>query len=161
MEIPLVLTAILAFIAFLIWINRRSGIERRRLELDAQAKILESIGPGEALTEFLRTDEGRHFVERITAEPSGSEDTGKRVFLLTTLGCVALFGGIVFLNGVVLPNALTEDPEIPLDLVLLFSTPVFLLMGGGIGALIAAWMMRRSSRGHDARGARLPAGPSG
>lgn len=146
MEGPLIVFSVLLFVAFLIWNRTKDQLERRRLQLSVQEKMLDKIGPGEALTDFLQTDEGRWFVSQLTAEPIRSKDMRTRVLALTTLGLVALFGGMFFVNAALLPNVLVAEPEIPIDLVALFSLPAFLLTGAGIGALVAAWLMRRLSK---------------
>ena len=146
MEGPLIVFAVLVFVAFLIWNRTRDRLERRRLQLAVQEKMLDKIGPGQALTEFLQTDEGRWFVRQLSAEPARIKDTRTGILMLTTLGLVALFGGIFFINGALIPNVLVADPEIPTDLVALFTVPAFLLTGAGIGALLAAWIMRRLSK---------------
>lgn len=149
MEGPLIVFSVLAFIAFLIWNRTKDNLERRRLQLDAQDKMLERIGPGEALTEFLRTDEGKQFFSHLTgsqSEPTRRKDTRTRVFVLTTLGLIALFGGFFFVNAALIPNLLIDEPEIPIDVLVLMSLPAFLLTGAGIGALVAAWIMHRLSK---------------
>lgn len=149
MEAPLIITAVLTFVAFFIWNRTRDSLERRRLELDAQDKLLERIGPGEALTEFLTTDEGRRFLDQLTASqsaPTRSKDPRKGVLILTTLGLVALFGGFFMVNALLIPNLLVDDPEITLDVLPIVASPAILLTGAGIGALIAAWIMHRLSK---------------
>lgn len=149
MELPFVVFSVLAFVAFFIWNRTKDNLERRRLQLDAQTRMLESIGPGEALTEFLRTDEGKRFFEELTAPPSGPprrKDPRTGVFLLTTLGLIGLFGGIVFVNAALIPTLLVDDPEIPIDIMVFLALPAFLLLGAGIGALVAAWLMHRLSK---------------
>jgi hypothetical protein len=146
MEWPVIVLSVLAFVAFYIWNRTKDNLERRRLQLDMQEKMLERIGPGEALTEFLRTEEGRRFFDQLTAEPIRSKDTRIRVLALTTLGLIALFGGLFFVNAALIPNMLVGEPEIPTDLVVLFALPAFLLTGAGVGALVAAWIMHRLSK---------------
>jgi hypothetical protein len=161
MELPIIVVSLLAFVAFFIWNRTKDNLERRRLQLDAQAKMLERIGPGEALTEFLRTDEGKRFFEHLTAPQTGgsrSKDPRTRVFVLTTLGLIALFGGIFFINAALIPNLIIDEPEIPIDVMVLMALPAFLLVGAGIGALVAAWLMHRLSKRWgmmDARGAEV------
>jgi hypothetical protein len=148
MEGSLIVFFVLAFVAFFIWNRTKDNLERRRLQLDAQAKMLDRIGSGEALTEFLKTDEGKRFFDQLTArsEPARSKDPRTRIFVLTTLGLVALFGGFVVSNAVLIPNVIVDEPEIPTEVLTLLSAPAFLLMGGGIGALVAAWIMSRLSK---------------
>jgi hypothetical protein len=160
MEGPLIIFSVLAFVAFLIWNRTKSNLERRRLQLDVQERMLDRIGPGEALTEFLKTDEGKQFFGQLTAEPIRSKDTRTRIFALMTLGLIALFGGFFFVNAALIPNVLVDEPEIPTDLVALATLPAFLLTGAGVGALLAAWIMHRLSKRWgmiDARGARVTA----
>ena len=149
MEGALIVFSILAFAAFFIWNRTRDNLERRRLELDAQEKMLERIGPGEALTEFLRTDEGKRFFDQLTASqsaPTRSKDPRRTILVLTTLGLIALLGGVFMVNAVLIPNLLVADPEISLDVLPLVASPAILLTGAGVGALLAAWIMHRLSK---------------
>lgn len=146
MEGPLIIFSVLVFVAFLIWNRTKDKLERRRLQLQVQEKMLDSIGPGEALTAFLRTDEGKWFVRQLTAEPIQRKDARVRILALTTLGLIALFGGLFFVNAALIPNMLVDEPEISTDLVALFALPAFLLTGAGLGALVAAWNMRRLAK---------------
>lgn len=146
MEAALIVFSVLVFVAFLIWNRTKDNLERRRLQLQVQEKMLDRIGPGEALTDFLQTDEGKWFVSQLTAEPARSKDTRMQVLTLITLGLIALFGGLFFVNAALIPNVLVEEPEIPTDIVALVSVPAFLLVGAGVGALVAAWIMRRLSK---------------
>ena len=145
MSAGLVVAAVLAFIAFLIWNRTRATLERQRLQLDAQTRMLDRVGSGPALAEFLKTDEGQRFLKQISPEPQGKDARG-RIFMLTTLGLVALFGGFIVVNGALLPTLLAEEPELPLELVAMGALPAFLLAGAGVGALVAAWIMHRLSK---------------
>lgn len=146
MSAGLVVAAVLAFTAFLIWNRTRTTLERQRMQLDAQTRMLDRVGSGPALAEFLKTDEGQRFLKQIAPpEPQGKDARG-RIFTLTTLGLVALFGGFLLVNGALLPTLLAEDPELPLELVSLGALPAFLLTGAGVGALVAAWIMHRLSK---------------
>jgi hypothetical protein len=53
--------SVLALVVFLVWNRIRADLERCRLRLDTQAQLLEKVGPGQVLTNFLKTDEGKHF----------------------------------------------------------------------------------------------------
>jgi hypothetical protein len=143
----LVVFSVLAFFAFLIWNRTRSNLDRRRLELDAQTRMLEKIGPGQALTDFLKTEEGKQFFHRLTAGSAsiGGKDTRTQIFVLTTLGLVALGAGFFFIMAVSLPSTLTPGTA-PVGARVLAYVPVFLLSGAGVGALIAAWLMTRLSK---------------
>jgi hypothetical protein len=144
---PLVVASVLAFVAFLIWNTTRANLERRRLQLDAQGRVLEKIGSGQALADFLKTEEGRRFFEQLAAPQSTpGKDTRRRILVLTTLGLIALFGGLVFVNAALIPNLLVQEPSIPADLVVFGALPAFLLTGAGVGALVAAWFMHRLSK---------------
>ena len=146
MSAGLVVAAVLAFIAFLIWNRTRATLERQRLQLDAQTRMLDRVGSGPALTEFLKTDEGQRFLKQIAPpEPPGKDARG-RIFMLTTLGLVALFGGFIVVSGALLPPLLAEEPELPLELVAMGALPAFLLAGAGVGALVAALIMHRLSK---------------
>lgn len=101
------------------------------------------------MTEFLRTDEGKRFFDQLTASqsvPTRSKYPRKGIFVLTTLGLIALVGGFFIVNAVLIPNLLVADPEISIDVLPLLLMPAFLLTGAGIGALVAAWIMHRLSK---------------
>jgi hypothetical protein len=145
----MVVFSVLAFVAFLIWNRTQSGLERRRQQLDAQARILEKIGPGQAMVEFLKTDEGRRFFNQLTAPHvalSGSKDTRKAIFVLTTMGLIALSAGFFFVMAVSLPTSLVENPTPTGAARFVAFLPVFLLTGAGVGALLAAWIMHRLAK---------------
>jgi hypothetical protein len=143
---PLLVAAILAFVAFLIWNGTRAGLERRRLQIDAQARLLDKVGSGPELTEFLKTTEGQRFVSQLASPEPRAKDARGRILMLTTLGLVALFGGFVFVNAALIPSLLSDEASIPIDLIALGALPAFLLVGGGVGALVAAWIMHRLSK---------------
>jgi hypothetical protein len=136
-----IVASVLAFVAFLIWNGTRASLERRRLQLDAQGRMLEKIGSGQALTDFLKTAEGQKFF----ASPGQASDARSRILVLTTLGLIALFGGFVFVNAVLLPNLLSREPSMPADMAVA-ALPAALLAGAGVGALVAAWLMHRLSK---------------
>jgi len=139
--------SIFAFIAFLIWNRGRADLDRRRLRLDAQSRILEKLGPGQALTDFLATEDGkRFFSEWVTPEAAAnSGDARWKIIALASLGVIALFAGFAFLMGVAIPTALSGGPGLSragwLEML-----PVLLLSGAGVGALVAAWIMYRLSK---------------
>ena len=91
MSAGLVVAAVLAFIAFLIWNRTRTTLERQRLQLDAQTRMLDRVGSGPALAEFLKTDEGQRFLKQIAPARAARErrprpdfhadDTGARCAL--------------------------------------------------------------------------------
>ena len=108
--------------------------------------MLERIGPGQALTEFLQTEAGKQFLTQLTTEQMPHKDTRTRIFVLTTLGLIALFAGVFFVNAALLPTLFVAEPSIPGDLVALAALPAFLLTGAGVGALVAAWFMHRLSK---------------
>lgn len=145
----LVVFSILAFVAFLIWNRARSNLESRRLQLEAQAQILEKIGSGQALTDFLKTGEGKVFFNQLTAPqsaPTRSKDTRTQILVLTTLGLIALCAGFFFVMAVSIPASVAGDPTLPGAARFVAFLPVFLLAGAGVGALLAAWIMYRLSK---------------
>ena len=157
MAASLIVFSVLAFVAFLLWNASRVKLERQRLELDAQAKMLDRIGPGQPLTDFLKTDEGKRFVDRLTATPSEaarSKETRSRILLLTTLGIITLCAGFVFVMAVAIPTQLTANPLQTNSVRLVAFLPLAVLIGAGVGALVAAWVMHRLSRRWETSGTR-------
>ena len=146
LTLPLIVASVLAFVAFLIWNRTRATAEHRRLQFDAQTRMLERIGPGQALTDFLQTEEGQRFFGQLTSEPTPRKDTRTRILVLTTLGLIALFAGFFFVNAALLPTLLVAEPTVPVDAIVITALPAFLLTGAGVGALVAAWLMHRLSK---------------
>jgi hypothetical protein len=150
MESALIAFSILAFVAFLIWNRTRGDLERRKLEADVHARMLDKLGPGQVLTDFLKTSEGKQFFAQLTASPlapTRSNDAAhKRILVLTTLGLIALFAGFVFIMGVLIPTQLSQGPGASGRESLFALLPVLLLTGAGAGALVAAWIMHRLSK---------------
>lgn len=57
--------AVFGFIAFLVWHGSREKFEKRRLRMEEQSRILDRIGSGPELVEFLRTEEGKRFLSQL------------------------------------------------------------------------------------------------
>ena len=145
----LIVFSILAFVAFLVWNRSRANSERRRLEFEAQARLLEKIGPGTALTEFLGTDTGKRLfgsLSTVPTKPAAGADLRWPFLILTTLGIVALFAGFFFMMAVLIPTHIVGGVAPFGGARLLAALPVLLLTGAGVGALVAAWFMHRMSK---------------
>lgn len=95
------LLAILAFIAFWIWHGDSTKQQRRREQLREREKLLDKIGSGETLANFLNTDEGKKLMNEINApEPEPSRGGGLKMSILglMTAGviCTILGAGFFF-----------------------------------------------------------------
>ena len=145
----IIVFSVFAFVAFLIWNGGRIRLEGRRLQHEAQAQLLEKIGSGQALTEFLQTDEGKRYLDQLTRPPSAparNQGSQTRILVLTTLGLIALFAGFFFMMAFSIPTVVTADSGSLGAARFVAYVPALLLTGGGIGALIAAVIMHRLSK---------------
>lgn len=129
----LILLGILAFVGFMVWQRHKSRLERRRLQIEAQTRILDRIGPGEALTTFLQSEEGKALLRSNEAFDEQEKPVHRRhdgirmsVIGLLTAGviCIGIGAGFVVAAEV----AVDEDLFIPAGIV----------AGVGVGCIIAA-----------------------
>jgi hypothetical protein len=87
--------AFFGFIAFLIWHGSREKFEKRRLRLEEQSRILDRIGSGPELTEFLKTAQGKRFLDQLDEANSELSDERQkgREYRMGIIGL--LMGGII------------------------------------------------------------------
>jgi hypothetical protein len=122
---------ILTFVAFIIWHRHRERMEKRRLLLDAQTRILDRIGTGEALSAFLQTEQGQALLRshEVAEEPEkpGRGHGGLRMSIigLLTAGVICIGIGVGFQYA-----ARLTEPELVI--------PGGIVMGVGVGCIVAA-----------------------
>jgi hypothetical protein len=129
----LIMLFILSFVAFIVFHKHHGRLERRRLELDVQARILDRIGTGEALTAFLQTEEGKALLR----SPDNVEEQrapfrhrgGIRMSIigLLTAGVICIGIGAGFFYAA---KMLLSEPEL--------IVPAGLGTGVGVGCIVAA-----------------------
>lgn len=122
------LMAILAFVAFLIWNADQSKQEKRRQKSAARDRVLAQIGSGEALTSFLRTEEGRKLLGDLDDPEKKSQSPGS--IRMSIIGL--LTGGVIMLvmgAGFFYAASRVED-----NLII----PGGIIGGVGVGCIIAA-----------------------
>jgi hypothetical protein len=128
---PLTLLGILGFVAFLIWIVHRGRLEKRRLLLEEQNKLLDRIGSGDSLAAFLKTEHGQAILSRL----NGTEGEDQNPHTAYQRGIVGLLtAGVICLSlGLSLvPVAILVEWDVLI--------PAFVVTGVGLGCLLAAWI---------------------
>ena len=153
MAAALIMLFILGFVALMVFHKHHGRIERRRLLLEAQTRLLDRIGTGEALTAFLQTDEGKAMLKSYESfeepqKPFHRRYDGIRMSVIGLLTggviCIGIGGGFVFASHL----AVEEELMIPAGIV----------AGVGVGCIIAAiihyvlgktWGMLDNGRGQD------------
>lgn len=70
---------VLGFIAFLMWHTSRERFEKRRLRLEEQSRVLDRLGSGAEIAEFLKTDQGRQFLDRLDEPDEPPKRNGYRI----------------------------------------------------------------------------------
>lgn len=122
------LIGILAFVAFLIWNADQTKQEQRRQRIAERDRILAQIGSGEALTGFLRTEEGRKLLGDLDhPEKKGHSPNSLRMSIigLLTGGVITLIVGAAFFYAA---------PRVEDNLII----PGGIIGGVGVGCIIAA-----------------------
>jgi hypothetical protein len=127
----MIMLFILAFVAFLVWNKHKVRMDKQRMLLEAQTRILERIGTGDALTAFLQTEEGRallqsHEKTEETEKPWRSY-RGIRMSIigLLTSGVICIGIGAGFYYA-----ALRVEPDLMI--------PAGIVAGVGAGCIVAA-----------------------
>ena len=129
----LMLLTILGFVGFMVWLRHKSRLEKRRLQVEAQTRILDRIGPGDALTSFLQTEEGRALLsihesleDQTMFNPRRHDGIRMSIIGLLTGGVICL--GIA-LGFVVVAHAIIDED---------FVVPAAIVAGVGVGCILAA-----------------------
>ena len=127
------LLAILGFVAFLIWYGYRAKVDRRRLKLEEQNMILDRLGNSDNLNEFLQTEQGKKFLDRLNEDDRPDEESHKQrlyrmgVIGLMTAGMITLMVSL----GLFFAANLSDFKLI---------VPASIIGGVSIGCLLAAWV---------------------
>lgn len=120
--------AILGFVAFLIWNREHSKRERRRQKLEERERLFDRIGSGDALTQFLQSEQGAKLLDQINQPESWNGRRGglrMSVIGLLTAGVITMtLGGSFFYLA----------PMIEPDLIV----PGAIIGSVGVGCIIAA-----------------------
>ena len=129
----LIMLFILAFVALMVYHKHHGRLERRRLQLEAQARLLDRIGTGDALTAFLQTEEGKALLKSYEAfdepeKPWQRRHEGIRMSVigLLTAGviCIGIGAGFMYAANI----SMETDLYIPAGIV----------AGVGVGCIVAA-----------------------
>jgi hypothetical protein len=156
MAAALIMLFILAFVALMVFHKHHGRIERRRLQLEAQTRLLDRIGTGDALTAFLQTEEGKALLKSYEAfdepdKPVHRRHDGIRMSVIGLLTggviCIGIGAGFMYAANI----AVEHDLYIPAGIV----------AGVGVGCIVAAiihYILGKSwgmlGNGHEQNGAR-------
>ena len=125
------LLVILGFVAFMVMHKHQDRLEKRRLQLEVQTRILDRIGTGDALAAFLQTESGKALMRNPEEiEPAfkpGRRDGGIRMSILglLTAGVICIGVGAGFFY-----SARMIEPELYI--------PAGIVTGVGVACLVAA-----------------------
>jgi hypothetical protein len=130
---------ILVFVAFLIWIHHNGRLQKRRLMLEEQNRLLDRIGTGDSMVEFLKTEQRQAIPARLN-DPEDRQGMYAQytVYQMSVIGLV-IAGVITTSVGIgFLFAASLNDWD--------FVIPAFTIGGLGCGCLITAWIQYRPAR---------------
>jgi len=122
--------AVFGFIAFFVWHSSRERFEKRRLRLEEQSRILDRLGSGAEMAEFLKTDEGRKFLDRLDEPDAPPKRNGYRIGIigLMTTGAIATALGV----GFCVASGISSYEDLLVGGLVIVCT--------GIGCLLASWI---------------------
>jgi hypothetical protein len=131
---------ILAFAAFLVWIRSRNRDAYRGLLLERQKQILEKLGSGVALAQFLASDDGARLLAQLGEIDKPTTDVRRSIAAAVTAGIVSICAGIGLLTA-----ARYLAPFADSDYWFLIGLAL-LAIGVGVGLLIASGVSHYLSR---------------
>lgn len=129
----LIMLFILAFVALMVFHKHHGRVERRRLQLEAQSRLLDRIGPGDALTAFLKTEEGKALLRSYESfeEPDKPAHRRHDGIRMSVIGL--LTGGVICIGigaGFMYAAQMTMDQDLMI--------PAGIVAGVGVGCIVAA-----------------------
>lgn len=136
--IPLAVTTLLGFVAWLIFTSIRRFL-MARLQATLQAKLLDRINSPETLLTYVSTDAGREFVEALRMEREREPHAAP--FRSILVGVQASIVLIVFGGALLLLHAMHTLPDD--SAVVMGTLPVAIGIGLGIAAA-ATYVLSRS-----------------
>lgn len=136
--IPLAVTTLLGFVAWLIFTSIRRFL-MARLQATLQAKLLDRINSPETLLTYVSTDAGREFVEALRMEREREPHVAP--FRSILVGVQASIVLIVFGGALLLLHAMHTLPDD--SAVVMGTLPVAIGIGLGIAAA-ATYVLSRS-----------------
>jgi hypothetical protein len=138
---------IFSTIGFIVWVAF-NGWHRRlqvRLLMDFNTRLLERIGSVKDFSEFLQTDGGAKFMDRVTA---GGTPPDIRMMILravqTGLVLLALGTGLVLLAWILRARFPWDSEIFTITGVIALSLGVGFLLSGGASYRLASGMQRRN-----------------
>jgi len=133
MSQALMLLVIFGFVGFMLWLRHRDRFEKRRLQVEAQTRILDRIGPGEALTAFLQTEEGRALLKSHES-PEMPDALNLRRHDGIRMSIIGLLTAGVICLGIALGFLVVSHAVVDEDFVI----PAAIVGGVGVGCMLAA-----------------------
>jgi len=125
--------AFFAFIAFLVWHSHERKLDRRRLRLEEQNRILDRLGSGPELAEFLKSEQGQKILSSLN-EPE-PERPRNGPYSPYKMGIVGLLTAGVITMGVSVGFFIVANLTVGE-----FVIPAGICGGIGLGCLLAAWV---------------------
>jgi hypothetical protein len=148
----LIVLVFFGFVGFMVWLRHSSRLEKRRLQVEAQTRILDRIGTGEALTAFLQTEEGKALLR--SNEAFGESGQSPRRHDGIRMSVIGLLTGGVICIGIGAGFVVAAEISVDRDLFI----PAGIVAGVGVGCIVAAiihyalgkaWGMLGNGHGQD------------
>ncbi len=139
---------IFSTMGFVVWVAFNGWERRQQVKLltDFNSRLLERIGSFKDFSEFLQTDGGSKFIDRVTA--SGTPPDIRMTILRavqTELVLLALGGGLLLLAALLRSQYPFGDSEVfTITGVISVSLGVGFLLSGGASYRLASGLQRRS-----------------
>jgi hypothetical protein len=138
---------IFSTMGFVVWVAFNGWERRQQVKLltDFNSRLLERIGSFKDFSEFLQTDGGSKFIERVTA--SGTPPDIRMTIMRsvqTGLVLLALGGGLLLLSGMLRSRYPFGDSQVfTITGVIAVSLGIGFLLSGGASYRLASGMQRR------------------
>jgi hypothetical protein len=97
----IIVVAIVAFIALILWLKFRSDMSQRQMLFEAQRHLLDKLG-GAEVTQFLASQEGKEFFDRLKPTPKPESEPpspAEVVFVMIWAGTIVSLVGVGFFIG--------------------------------------------------------------
>ena len=98
----IIVVAIVAFIALILWFKFRSEMSQRQMLFEAQRHLLDKLGSGAEVTQFLGSQEGKEFFDRLKPPPkpdAPGPSPAEVMFVMIWAGTIVLLIGVGFFIG--------------------------------------------------------------
>ncbi|HET9219400.1 MAG TPA: hypothetical protein VFR18_20605 [Terriglobia bacterium] len=132
----IIVVAIISFIALILLLKFRSEMAQRQMLFEAQRHLLDKLGSGAEVTQFLGSQEGKEFFDRLKPAPKPDNpppSPAEVVFVMIWAGTIVSLIGVGFFIG-----AAFVDPRL--------IVPGALCLTAGVGVLIGLFITHQLAK---------------